>query len=86
MAVSAWNEIITELRVDRGMLLGNAQYSEMTGVERVKALDAIDDAIKTAKGWIKHYLHERDMVQGGLRNIFKTRKIRRMTDEELGEV
>ena len=43
MAVSAWNEIITELRVDRGMLLGNTQYSEMTGVERVKALDAIDD-------------------------------------------
>ena len=49
--LSAWNEIITELRVDRGMLLGNTQYSEMTGVERVKALDAIDDSIKTANEW-----------------------------------
>ena len=86
MAVSAWNEIITELRVDRGMLLGNTQYSEMTGVERVKALDAIDDSIKTANEWVSYYAHERDKVQGGIRNIFKTRKIRRMTDEELGEV
>jgi multidrug efflux pump subunit AcrA (membrane-fusion protein) len=87
MAIQPWNEVITELRVDRGMLIGSSQFTEdMTGVERVNALTVIDAAIKTANGWIEHYRKDRDRIQGGILNVFKTKKIQSMTDEELGEI
>ena len=86
MAVQPWTEVITELRVDRGMLIGSSQFTEMTGVERVTSLAVIDAAIKTANGWIEHYKTDRDRIQGGILNLFKTKKIQAMTDEELGEV
>lgn len=86
MAIQPWTEVITELRVDRGMLIGSSQFTEMTGVERVNALTAIDAAIKTANDWIEHYSTDRDRIQGGILNLFKTKKIQAMTDEELGEV
>tara|TARA_R110000744_G_scaffold249196_1_gene365468 strand:- start:249 stop:551 length:303 start_codon:yes stop_codon:yes gene_type:complete len=85
MAVKPWNEAISELRVDRGMLIGSSQFGEMTGVERVNALVVIDAAIKTANDWIEIYSIERKTIQGGLLNTFKTRQINNMTDEELGE-
>ena len=85
MAVKPWQYIIKELRLDRGMLLGSSQFGEMTGVEQVSALDSIDGAIKTATQWISHYNEERDRQQGGFFDILKIRKIRNMTDEELGE-
>ena len=85
MAVKPWQDIIKELRYDRGMLLGSSQFGEMTGIEQVNSLNTIDDAIKTATQWISYYNEEREAKQGGFFDIFKIRRIRKMTEEELGE-
>ena len=84
MASKPWQDIITEIRYDRGILLGSERYKEMTGVEQSNALDSIDKALDVAQKWLDYYSAERDRNQGGFLAFLKIRKIRSMTDEELG--
>ena len=55
LAVEPWNTVIQELRADRGILLGSAQYEELNGVEKCEALDKIDSKLRTAYGFIESY-------------------------------
>ena len=85
MAVSAWKDILAELRADRGMLLGASEFKEMNGVEQSDALSAIESRIKMVETWIDHYRKKRDREQRGFGFgiRYRVRKIRSMTDEEL---
>jgi len=47
--IAPLNELLAELFVDRGMLLGSGEYTEMLGVEKWKALSEIDDKIIMVK-------------------------------------
>lgn len=41
----AWLDVLRELSIDRGVLLGSKQYDSLNGVEKAKALRAIDEHI-----------------------------------------
>ena len=43
-----WDVVIRELHADRGSMLGSAQWDTMNGVEKAKALGAIDEEIEAA--------------------------------------
>ena len=55
LAVEPWNTVIQELRADRGILLGSAQYEELNGVEKCEALDKIDSKLRTARQFVESY-------------------------------
>ena len=57
LAKEPWTIVIQELRADRGILLGSAQYQELNGVEKCEALSKIDDKIIDAKEFIAIYEH-----------------------------
>ena len=84
-----WEDIIKELHIDRGSLLGSEQYEEMTGVERAEALLKVDRKITICHDSI-------DIIEGrrsngvSVRRGFKHRcaRIRKnvsaLSDEGLG--
>ena len=86
MAITPWRDIIKEIRYDRGMLLGSERYREMTGIEQSNTLEIIDERLAVAHKWLDYYSNERDTNQSGFFALLKIRKIRSMTDEELGEL
>ena len=57
LAIEPWATVIKELRADRGILLGSAQYEELNGIERCEALEKIDSTIMTAQKFIDEYEH-----------------------------
>ena len=57
---TTWNDVIRELVMDRGMLLGSSNWEEMTGVEKAESLDKIDTAITNAYGHIEALKIQRD--------------------------
>ena len=57
LAIEPWATVIKELRADRGILLGSAQYEELNGVERCEALEKVDSTIMTAQKFIEEYEH-----------------------------
>tara|TARA_R110000787_G_scaffold29768_2_gene80543 strand:- start:554 stop:871 length:318 start_codon:yes stop_codon:yes gene_type:complete len=67
VAIEPWNIIIQELRADRGMLLGSAQYDELNGVEKCEALSKIDDKIIDAREFIEIYEKNHNMTLKRLR-------------------
>ena len=56
-----WSEMITEIRSERGALLGTERYSEMAGVEKAAALDLVDTRLQIAEEWLVHYAEDRGM-------------------------
>jgi len=84
-----WKAVILELHADRGMLLGSSQYGEMTGVERVKSLVAIDQPIYDAHTRIAEIEDLRDRaipIPTGYKYRVKSirNKIHALDDEALG--
>lgn len=55
MATEPWNDLLRELRGERGFLLGSEEYREMDPVDRLKALNSIDELIRQANDWISYY-------------------------------
>lgn len=55
MATEPWNDLLRELRGERGFLLGSEEYREMDPVDRLKALKSIDELIREATEWISYY-------------------------------
>jgi len=82
MLTASWIEIISEIRADRGMLLGSNQYSELVGIDKAKSLDAIDERLKKAEDWLKRYADER-VIGTSWRVRRWLREAARLTDEEL---
>lgn len=85
----AWSDVLKELHVDRGTLLGSEQYSELSGVERADALEIIDSKIGLCYGNIQHKERLRDGELTPKRG-FKyrcgiiQRKVRALSDKALG--
>jgi len=61
LATEPWDTVIQELRADRGILLGSAQYEELNGVEKCEALNKIDSKLRTAYDFIESY--ENDLTK-----------------------
>ena len=55
MAVEPWEDLLRELRGDRGFLLGSEEYREMDPLDRMKALKSIDERIREINEWLRHY-------------------------------
>jgi hypothetical protein len=55
-----WLEVMVELHLDRGTLLGSNEYEELSGVERATALGTIDAKISEAHHHIKELENLRD--------------------------
>ena len=41
----SWKDVMREVVIDRGTLLGSAEFEQMSGVERADKLSKIDDAL-----------------------------------------
>ena len=86
MATEAWTNVLSELRYDRGILLGSERFKDMTGVEQVEVLSKIDDAVLTCENYLKRYDTQRwKSLRGPMFwKRFRHRKIERMSDEDVG--
>jgi hypothetical protein len=85
--VRDWEDIIKELHADRGALLGSERFSEMGGVERARALRAVDDEIASAYATIEAILQDRERVLRVPRRFrHRARSIRRKAIQAEDEV
>jgi hypothetical protein len=58
--IQAWGDVMKEVVIDRGSLLGSKEYQEITGIERASALNKIDDALADCYENIARLRHHRD--------------------------
>jgi len=58
----AWLDVLRELSVDRGVLLGSSQYDSLNGVEKAKALCAIDEHILLCHNMIKDLTKQNNLI------------------------
>jgi len=81
-----WLDIVHELRSERGVLLGGAEYQELIGVEKAKGLGNLDTRLQEAEKWMSHYETER-VVSNKALGSFRSRKllndIAQLSDDEL---
>ena len=88
--VSAWQDVMKEVVIDRGMLIGSQNYQEMSGLERAESLDKIDSSISLCHDNIRRTQRIRDTVIP-IKRFYTSRcaRIRSqvidMTDEDLGK-
>ena len=76
--VRDWRDILKELHADRGALLGSERYAEMGGVERARALRAVDEEINDAMDMMQNILHLRaEAIRVPRRFKHRARRIRR---------
>jgi hypothetical protein len=81
MLTTPWREIVTEIRSERGALLGASRFDDLSGVEKATALDNLDSRLRTAEDWLNHYDKERNKTSFRLRRLLKQAAL--MTDNEL---
>tara|TARA_R110000744_G_scaffold196083_3_gene315258 strand:+ start:1832 stop:2137 length:306 start_codon:yes stop_codon:yes gene_type:complete len=82
MLIQPWVDMLAEIRTERGMLLGSAQYLEMVGVEKAEALDKVDERLLKAENWLEHYGVERvKNLKWSVRRWLN--EAARLSDEEL---
>ena len=77
-AIEAWLDILRELHIDRGTLLGSQEYNEMSGVEQCDALEEIDSRIQKSRERISYYEERRNRECGLYR-----KRVSKMSDDEL---
>ena len=88
--IKAWEDVVKEVVIDRGTLLGSQEYLELSGVEQASALNQIDDSLILCYDNISRLRHHRDS-NIHIRHYFKHRcaRIRReismLDDESLGK-
>lgn len=86
MLTTPWKEIIVEIRMERGLLLGAEEYTDMTGVEQAQALNTIDERLQTAEKWLDRYTKDINGIKE-YRMKKWLKKIALLSDTELeGEV
>ena len=81
MLTAPWREIVTEIRSERGALLGASRFDDLSGVEKATALDNLDSRLKIAEEWLNHYDTERNNASFLLRRSLKQASM--MSDNEL---
>ena len=81
MLSNPWREIIAEIRAERGSLLASAEFSDLVGVERSDALDALDSRLRTAEDLVRRCEDERHQHPFLVRRWLKS--LSTMTDDEL---
>ena len=81
-----WLDIVHELRIERGALLGSAEYQELIGVEKSMGLGNLDVRLREAEEWLSYYESERVSSNKKL-GLFRSRKllseISLLSDDEL---
>jgi len=85
----AWRDVMKEVVIDRGTLLGSNEFDQMSGVERTTNLKQIDDSLSECYRSIEQLRENRDRsipVKRGFH--YRCRRIRGkvadMTDDDLG--
>ena len=85
----SWHDILKELHIDRGTLLGSEHYDDLPGIERADALHKIDSSIGLCYAVIKELKDRRDgelPVKAGFKH--RCARIRRevcaLSDDALG--
>ena len=86
----SWKDVMREVVIDRGTLLGSSEFEEMSGVERADKLSKIDDALSLCYDNIQRLAKNRDIaipVKRGFKHRCKRirEKVSSMTDDELGK-
>jgi len=84
----SWLDIVKELHIDRGSLLGSEQFGSLSGVERADALHEIDSRITLCYTTINdlHARKEKELVvkRGYRRRCSRIRlQVSRLSDEAL---
>lgn len=59
MLSAPWNELMAEIRAERGALLATSEYQEWSGIEKAEKLDIIDSRLRIAEDWLSRYNKER---------------------------
>ena len=85
--IKAWEDVMKEVVIDRGTVLGSKEYLELSGVEQASALNQIDDSLALCHDNISRLRQYRD-DSIPIRYAFKNRcaRLRRqisMLDDEL---
>ncbi len=89
--ISAWQDVMKEVVIDRGMLIGSQNYQDMSGLERAEALDKIDSSISLCHDNIHRLRKIRDTVIP-VKRFYTSRcarirsKVIEMADEDLGKL
>ena len=84
-----WEDVVRELHIDRGTLLGSEEWASMNGVERTNALLAIDQKIGAARDMMDE-LMGRVESESPPRAGYKHRcrrirnRVRALSDDDLG--
>jgi len=81
MLTAPWREIVSEIRSERGALLGASRFDDLSGVEKATALDNLDSRLRTAEDWLNHYDKER--ANSGFRLRRWLKQASTMSDNEL---
>ena len=77
-----WDDVIRELVVDRGILLGSATFDDMTGFEKAESLGQIDTSITKSYQYVEDLRTQRDYtipMRYGFR--YRCAKVRRRIGE-----
>ena len=87
---TTWDDVIRNLVIDRGILLGSTNFEEMSGVEQAEALGQIDTAITKCYDHIEALRLQRDFtipIKWGFRHRCARvrRRISDMDDDTLGK-
>ncbi len=88
--ISAWQDVMKEVVIDRGMLVGSQNYQDMSGLERAESLDKIDSSLSLCHDNIHRLREDRDRSLP-VKRFFKSRcarirtRITEMSDEDLGK-
>ena len=88
--ITAWQDVMKEVVIDRGALLGSEQYRDMSGVEKSKMLNLIDEAVSLCYNNIQRLREDRDRAIP-VKRFFSRRcarirsQIMEMSDEDLGK-
>jgi len=88
--IKAWKDVLKEVVIDRGALLGSNEYGEMTGLEQGEALDKIDATFALCYDNMIRFRDRRDFtipIRYGFKNRCARirRQISMLDDEALGE-
>ena len=78
----SWSNIIKELHIDRGSLLGSERFNELSGVEQADTLKEIDSRINQSFNMIEE-IHQRREIEIPVKRGFGGRcaRIRRLIQE-----
>ena len=88
--ITAWQDVMKEVVIDRGTLLGSQEYQDMSGLEQANSLNRIDESLSLCYDNIERLREDRDRGIP-VKRFFSRRcarirsQVMEMTDDDLGK-